>query len=58
MREIHASIPAGKISKIWWRELQKPTSDETYKLRAQIAARLKVLVETLLIAPQASGPRR
>jgi len=37
--------------------LQKPTSDETYKLRAQIAARLKVLVETLLIAPQGALPK-
>ena len=37
-------------------ELQKPASDETYKLRAQIAARLKVLVETLLIAPQGERP--
>jgi DNA invertase Pin-like site-specific DNA recombinase len=38
-------------------ELQKPASDETYKLRAQIAARLKVLVETLLIAPQGAFPK-
>jgi DNA invertase Pin-like site-specific DNA recombinase len=38
-------------------ELQGPASDETYKLRAQIAARLKVLVETLLIAPQGDMPR-
>jgi DNA invertase Pin-like site-specific DNA recombinase len=38
-------------------ELQKPASDETYKLRAQIAARLKVLVETLLIAPQGALPK-
>lgn len=37
-------------------ELQKPASDESYKLRAQIAARLKVLVETLLIAPQGEMP--
>ena len=37
-------------------ELQKPASDETYKVRAQIAARLKVLVETLLIAPQGERP--
>lgn len=38
-------------------ELQKPASDETYKLRAQIAARLKVLVETLLVAPQGDLPK-
>lgn len=38
-------------------ELQKPASDETYKVRAQIAARLKVLVETLLIAPQGDLPK-
>jgi DNA invertase Pin-like site-specific DNA recombinase len=37
-------------------ELQKPASHETYRVRAQIAARLKVLVETLLIAPQGERP--
>ena len=37
-------------------ELQKPASDETYRVRAQIAARLKVLVEALLIAPQGEKP--
>lgn len=36
--------------------LQSPPSDELYKLRAQIASRLKVLVETLLIAPKGSLP--
>jgi hypothetical protein len=34
------------------KKLQMPPSDELYKLRAQIASRLKVLVETLLIAPR------
>lgn len=34
------------------KKLQAPTSEELYKVRAQIASRLKVLVETLLIAPQ------
>jgi DNA invertase Pin-like site-specific DNA recombinase len=37
-------------------QLQNPASEETYKVRAQIAARLKVLVETLLIAPQGDMP--
>lgn len=37
-------------------KLQMPPSDELYKLRAQIASRLKVLVETLLIAPQGAMP--
>jgi DNA invertase Pin-like site-specific DNA recombinase len=36
--------------------LQFPPSEELYKLRAQIASRLKVLVETLLIAPKGSLP--
>ncbi|MCS3687533.1 DNA invertase Pin-like site-specific DNA recombinase [Bradyrhizobium elkanii] len=36
--------------------LQMPPSDELYRLRAQIASRLKVLVETLLVAPQGRGP--
>jgi DNA invertase Pin-like site-specific DNA recombinase len=36
--------------------LQMPPSDELYKLRAQIASRLKVLVETLLVAPQGALP--
>lgn len=36
--------------------LQMPPSDELYRLRAQIASRLKVLVETLLIAPQGRQP--
>jgi hypothetical protein len=39
------------------RKLQMPPSDELYKLRAQIAARLKVLIETLLIAPRGALPR-
>jgi DNA invertase Pin-like site-specific DNA recombinase len=38
------------------KKLQMPTSDELYKLRAQIASRLKVLVETLLIAPLGAQP--
>lgn len=37
-------------------KLQNRASDEIYKVRAQIASRLKVLVETLLIAPQGEGP--
>ena len=36
--------------------LQMPASDELYKLRAQIASRLKVLVETLLIASRGAQP--
>jgi DNA invertase Pin-like site-specific DNA recombinase len=38
------------------KKLQMPPSDELYKLRAQIASRLKVLVETLLIAPRGVLP--
>lgn len=38
-------------------KLQMPASDELYKVRAQIVARLKALVETLLIAPQGALPR-
>lgn len=38
------------------KKLQMPPSDELYRLRAQIASRLKVLVETLLIAPQGALP--
>jgi hypothetical protein len=38
------------------KKLQMPPSDELYKIRAQIASRLKVLVETLLIAPQGTLP--
>jgi DNA invertase Pin-like site-specific DNA recombinase len=38
------------------KKLQMPASDELYKIRAQIASRLKALVETLLIAPQGSLP--
>jgi hypothetical protein len=37
-------------------KLQMPPSDELYKLRARIASRLKVLVETLLVAPQGATP--
>lgn len=37
-------------------QLQLPPSDDLYKLRAQIASRLKTLVETLLIAPQGAVP--
>lgn len=36
--------------------LQMPVSEELYKLRAQIASRLRALVETLLIAPQGALP--
>ena len=39
------------------RQLQQSASDEIYRLRAQIASRLKVLVETLLIAPQGALPK-
>jgi Recombinase zinc beta ribbon domain/Recombinase len=38
------------------KRLQMPPSDELYKLRAQIASRLKILVETLLIAPRGVLP--
>jgi hypothetical protein len=38
------------------KKLQAPVSDELYKLRAQIASRLKVLVKTLLIAPRGNAP--
>jgi hypothetical protein len=38
------------------KKLQMPPSDELYRIRAQIAARLKVLVETLLVAPQGALP--
>jgi hypothetical protein len=38
------------------KKLQAPASEELYKVRAQIASRLKVLVETLLIAPQGAKP--
>ena len=38
------------------KKLQMPPSSELYKLRAQIASRLKVLVETLLLAPQGVLP--
>ncbi len=37
--------------------LQGAPTDELYKLRAQIASRLKVLVETLLIAPIGELPK-
>ena len=36
--------------------LQMPASDELYKVRAQIASKLKVLVESLLIAPRGTLP--
>lgn len=36
--------------------LQMPASDELYKLRAQIASRLRVLVDTLIVAPQGALP--
>lgn len=38
------------------KKLQTPPSDELFKLRAQIASRLKVLVDTLLIAPLGNAP--
>jgi DNA invertase Pin-like site-specific DNA recombinase len=38
------------------KKLQMPPTDELYKVRAQIASRLKVLVQTLLIAPQGALP--
>jgi DNA invertase Pin-like site-specific DNA recombinase len=38
------------------KKLQMPASEELYKLRAQIASRLKVLVETLLVAPLGAQP--
>ena len=38
------------------KKLQTPASDELYKLRAQISARLKGLVGTLLIAPRGALP--
>jgi hypothetical protein len=37
--------------------LQKPPTGELYKVRAQIASRLKVLVETLLVAPLGERPK-
>ena len=37
-------------------QLQSPATDELFKLRAQISARLRTLVETLLIAPLGSKP--
>ena len=43
--------------KILVKKLQMPSSEELYKLRAQIASRLKVLVETLLVAPRGDMPR-
>lgn len=39
------------------RQLQQSAPDEIYKLRAQIASRLKMLVETLFIAPQGVLPK-
>jgi DNA invertase Pin-like site-specific DNA recombinase len=38
------------------KSLQMPPSDDLYKLRAQIASRLKTLVKTLLIAPRGALP--
>lgn len=38
------------------KKLQMPPSDELFKLRAQIASRLKLLVQDLLIAPLGIGP--
>jgi hypothetical protein len=37
--------------------LQKPPTGELYKVRAQIASRLKVLVQTLLVAPLGEQPK-
>jgi DNA invertase Pin-like site-specific DNA recombinase len=39
------------------KRLQGPTTDELYKIRVQIASRLKVLVQTLLIAPLGDRPK-
>jgi hypothetical protein len=39
------------------RRLQGPADEETFKLRAQIASQLKVLVQTLSVAPLGSKPR-
>jgi hypothetical protein len=38
-------------------QLQGAPTPDIYKLRAQIASRLRVLVETLIIAPQGDKPR-
>lgn len=38
-------------------QLQGPASDELYKVRAKIASRLRVLVETLIVAPQGHAPQ-
>jgi hypothetical protein len=38
------------------RKLQMPPSGELYKVRAQIASRLKLLVRTLLIGPEGNVP--
>jgi DNA invertase Pin-like site-specific DNA recombinase len=38
-------------------QLQSPASDELFKLRAQIASRLKVLIDTLLVGPIGERPR-
>lgn len=39
------------------RQLQGPPNDELYKTRAKIASRLRVLVETLIVAPQGDAPK-
>jgi len=39
-------------------ELRASTEDEAYKLRCQIATRLKALVDTLLVAPAGRAPQR
>lgn len=38
-------------------QLQSPATDELFNLRAQIASKLKVLIETLLVAPLGDRPR-
>lgn len=38
--------------------LQQPEGTELFKLRAQIASRLKTLVETLMVAPVGDRPRK
>jgi DNA invertase Pin-like site-specific DNA recombinase len=38
-------------------QLQSPATDELFKIRAQIASKLKVLVETLIVAPQGDRPK-
>ena len=57
MQEIRHFYSSREDIKNLVRQLQQSASDEIYRLRAQIASRLKVLVETLLIAPQGALPK-